>query len=271
MENIYEHILSHKSIRKYKEKEVSDEILNKVITAGTRASSSGNMQPYSIIITRDKKQREKLFPLHFEQTMVLEAPVLLTFCADFNRMRLWLKQSDAPENFDNFMSFLIGMIDATLASQNVALAAEAEGLGICYMGTTLASNGEISKVLELPEHVVPVVGFSLGYPDEEVAARDRLPLEAIIHREKYQNYTEESIRKIYKKKEMDGMKRYLSHPDLKKLIEESDVSNLAQVYTKIKYTKESHLKYSTDVLECLKNQGFLNNIKSEDTTIILMQ
>jgi nitroreductase len=257
MKTLFETIHNHRSIRKYKTKAIPEDILTRVLEAGTRASSSGNMQPYSIIVTRDQKVKEELLPSHFHQSMLMDAPVFLTFCSDFHRMRLWLEESDAPENFDNFMSFLIGMIDATLASQNVALAAEAEGLGICYMGTTLASNLEISKILKLPKHVVPVVGFSLGYPDEAPAARDRLPLKGIIHQEVYQDYSAEDIRNIYREKEVSGMQRYRCVPELLRVVEESGVQNLAQVYTKVKYTRKSHLEYSASIINCLKEQGFL--------------
>ena len=125
------------------------------------------------------------------------------------------------------------------------------------MGTTLASNKKISEVLSLPKHVVPVVGFSLGFPDEQPEIRDRLPMNGIVHRETYQDYTKEQIQEIYSKKESEGMKRYMSHPEIRKMIDESGVKNLAQVYTKVKYTKESHIKYSMDVLACLKEQGFM--------------
>ena len=260
MNSFYQLIESHRSIRKYKKQEIPKDVLYRVLQAGTRASTSGNMQPYSIIVTTDEGIKKKLLPLHFDQSMVMDAPVLLTFCADFHRMRLWLKQSEAPMNFDNLMSFLIGMIDATLASQNVALAAQSEGLGICYMGTTLASNGEISKVLSLPENVVPVVGFSIGYPDEKPQARDRLPLEAIVHREVYQDYSTAKIKEIYQEKELAGMRRYLADPKLKEMVQTLGVSNLAQIYTKLKYTRESHQNYSQDVFKCLQDQNFLDDL-----------
>ena len=124
-----ETIHAHRSIRRYRPDPVPDDLLTELLDAGTRASSSGNMQTYSIIVTRDRALRERLYEPHMEQSMVLDAPVLLTFCADFRRMRHWLRLSDAPDNFDNFMSFMIAAIDATLVSQNVALAAEARGLG----------------------------------------------------------------------------------------------------------------------------------------------
>ncbi|CBW27832.1 putative oxidase [Halobacteriovorax marinus SJ] len=257
MNQILDLMKSHRSIRKYENKDVSNELILEILEAATMASSSGNMQPYSIIITRDDDIKRELLPLHFNQSMVLNSPVLVTFCSDFNRMRKWLKYNNAPENFDNFMSFLIGMIDATIMSQNFALAAEARGLGICYMGTTLASNLEIAKTLKLPKYVVPVVGFSLGYPAESPEKRDRLPLEGIIHHDVYKDYTEEEIQNIYSSKEKLGMQRYRSSKELSEIIEKSNVDNLAQIYTKIKYTRESHIKYSEDVISCLREQGFL--------------
>ena len=191
--------------------------------------------------------------------MVLEAPVLLTFCADFRRMRKWLVLSNAPLNFDNFMSFMIGAIDAALVSQNVALAAEAKGLGICYMGSTLANCDAIGDILDCPQGVVPVVGFSLGYADEDPAVRDRLPLSGLVHRETYHDYSDNDIRDIYREREVAGWQRYQSFPDLKKMIDESDVENLAQIYTRLKYSRESHLEFSQSVLDYLKRQNFFNN------------
>jgi hypothetical protein len=190
--------------------------------------------------------------------MVTEAPALITFCADFHRMRHWLKMNRAPENFDNFMSFMIAAIDAVLASQNAALAAEAEGLGICYMGTTLASCDQIAKILNCPSHVVPVVGFSLGYANETPALRDRLPLHHIVHRQTYQLPEDEDIRACYREKETAGLRRYQAVPELKKQIEEMGAENLAQIYTKVKYTRDSHLHYSKTVYEFLRAQNFLN-------------
>ncbi len=256
---VIETIRSHRSIRAYKPDPVPEALLKEILAAGVRASSSGNMQTYSIIVTRDRDLREQLYKPHMEQSMVLDAPVLLTFCADFHRMRQWLRVSDAPDNFDNFMSFMIAAIDATLVSQNVALAAESRGLGICYMGSTLANCDQIGEILKLPPHVVPVVGFSLGYPDEDPALRDRLPLDGLVHDETYQDYTGEDIQRIYHDREVAGWARYMSFPRLRRMIEESGVENLAQVYTAVKYTRDSHQEFSQTVLNYLKSQGFMNN------------
>ncbi len=250
---------SHRSIRKYQKKEVPREILEEILSTAMQASTSGNMQAYSVIVTTDEKLKNELYPLHFKQEMVLEAPAFLTFCADFNRMRLWLEENEAPPNFDNLMSFLIGMIDATLYSQNVALAAESMGLGVCYLGTTLANNNKIAKVLKLPSQVVPVVGFSLGYPDEDIQQRDRLPLEAILHDQVYQNYCSKQLKAYHAGKEQASFKRYLDDEQLRQKLLTHEANNLAQIYTKIKYTRQSHLSYSSNVLRCLHEQGFMNH------------
>lgn len=251
---------NHRSIRSYKPDPVPQEVLTEILEAGIRASSSGNMQTYSIIVTRDPQLKQQLYEPHMQQKMVLEAPLLLTFCADFHRMRRWLALSDAPDNFTNFMGFMVAAIDAVLVSQNVALAAESKGLGICYMGSTLANCDEIGRVLELPPSVVPVVGFSLGYPDPDhfPPVRDRLPLEGLVHYDTYRPYSEKRIREIYEQRETKGWERYMSYPRLRALIEASGVENLAQIYTVVKYTQESHDQYSETILKYLAEQEFLS-------------
>lgn len=251
-------IHAHRSIRKYKPDPIPGDLLNKILEAGIRASSSGNMQTYSIIVTGDQPLREQLYKAHFEQSMVLEAPLLLTFCADFHRMRQWLRISDAPDNFDNFLSFMIAAIDAILVSQNVALAAESEGLGICYLGSTFSNCDQVGKILDLPINVVPVAGFTLGYPNEDPELRDRLPLDGLVHYETYQDYSEERITEIYELREIKGWERYMSYPRLRKLITDSGVENLAQVYTEVKYSRRSHQEFSRNVIRYLKSQDFMN-------------
>jgi nitroreductase len=256
--SVIETIHQHRSIRKYQPDPIPDDLLNKILGAGIRASSSGNMQTYSIIVTRDSVLREQLYKAHFEQNMVLEAPILLTFCADFHRMRQWLRISHAPDNFDNFISFMIAAIDAILVSQNVALAAESEGLGICYLGSTFSNCDQVGRILELPDNVVPVVGFTIGYPDETPPLRDRLPLDGLVHYDTYHDYSDERIADIYREREVKGWERYMSYPRLRKLIIDSGVENLAQVYTEVKYSRQSHQEFSKNVLNYLIDQDFMS-------------
>ncbi len=152
---MFDTILNHRSIRKYTGDPIPRVVLDYILEAGTRASTTGNMQLYSIIVSTDEAIKEQLSPCHFNQPMVKEAPVVLTFCADFNRFNHWCSLRKAEPGYDNFLSFMTASIDALLVAQNVCVAAEDAGLGICYLGTTIYMAEKIIGVLDLPKGVVP--------------------------------------------------------------------------------------------------------------------
>ena len=99
-------LLTRRTIRKYTDQEVSDELLNRLFTEAARTQTMGNLQLYSVIVTRSEEMKAKLSPLHFNQPMVKEAPVVLTICADFNRTSFWAKCRKADPGYDNFLSFI---------------------------------------------------------------------------------------------------------------------------------------------------------------------
>jgi nitroreductase len=243
-------LLNRRSIRKYSSEAVTDELLNEILSAACRASTTGNMQVYSIIITRESEKKKKLSPLHFNQKMITEAPVVLTFCADFNRFNKWCGFRNADPGYDNFLSFFTAAIDALLVAQTACVAAEAKGLGICYLGTTTYLAGGIIEALELPKGVIPVTTITMGWPAEQPEQVDRLPLEAVVHNETYKDYTRESIDAFYSEKE--------GRNDSKKFIQENNKETLAQVFTDIRYSKKDNVQFSKMLLETLKAQGFMN-------------
>ena len=246
LENI---LLERRTIRKYSAEDIDDATLNAILEMGCRASTTGNMQVYSIIVTRDSEMKKKLAPFHFNQKMITEAPVTLTFCADFNRFNKWCRLRNAEPGYDNFLSFVTAAIDAVIVAQTVAIAAEAKGLGICYLGTATYTAGEIIKALNLPAGVVPVTAITLGYPDERPEQVDRLPLEAVTHNEVYKDYSAEDINKYYAQKE--------SREDSAKFVAENNKETLAQVFTDIRYKKADNEHFSKMLLNVLKEQGFL--------------
>lgn len=243
-------ILNHRSIRKYKTDPIPGPIMDYILEAGTRASTTGNMQVYSMVVTTEQEIKDELAPCHFGQGMVKEAPVVITFCADFNRFNQWCELNKAVPGYDNFLSFMTAAIDALLVAQNVAIAAEDAGLGICYLGTTTYMAGKIIDILDLPKGVVPVTTLTVGYPDEQPELSDRLPLEAVVHREKYSEYSPESIKKLYHEKEL--ITTY------QEFVKENKKETLAQVFTDIRYKKDDNILFSKSLLEVLKQQGFMN-------------
>ena len=236
MKSISATLLERKTIRKYSGRNVDDYLLNDLLVKGCRASTTGNMQVYSIIITRDPAKKKELLPLHFGQKMLTEAPVVLTFCADFNRFSLWCRQNNAEPCYDNFLSFFTAAIDALLVAQTVCVAAESEGLGICYLGTTTYTADKIIEVLQLPKGVVPVTTVTLGWPDEDPEQPDRLPLEAVIHEEVYHNYSIQDIENFYRSKE--------ERDDSRNFVTENNKETLAQVFTDTRYKKDDNITFS---------------------------
>lgn len=244
-------ILDHRSIRNYKEDPVPEPVLQEILTAATRASTTGNMQVYSIVVTTETPVKEMLYEAHFRQNMVKQAPLVLTFCADFNRFNKWCRLRKADPGYDNFLSFMTAAIDALLSSQNCALAAESHGLGICYLGTTTYNADKIIDILNLPEAVVPVTTLVIGYPAEHPELTDRLPVEAVVHYEKYRDYTPRDIDRLYAEKESLELTA--------QLLEVNQLESLAQIFTQKRYTRKDNVLFSQKYLEAIEKQGFMNN------------
>lgn len=243
-----ENLKLRRTIRKYQSQDVSAELLNDLFESAFRASTVGNMQTYSVVVTRDAERKAKLAPAHFNQPMVQEAPVVLTFCIDLHRFSEWCNMRNAQPGYNNFEWFVTGAIDALLAAQTFCVAAEEKGLGICYLGTTTYNPEMIIEALELPELVFPITTITLGWPAETPALTDRLPLEAIVHAETYHDYTAEDIDRIYAYKE--------SLQENKRFVEENHKDTLAQVFTDVRYTKKDSEAMSEKLWKAMKKQGF---------------
>ncbi|MFA5541976.1 MAG: nitroreductase family protein [Bacteroidales bacterium] len=244
-------LLERRTIRKYSDKDISKETLDLVLEAGIRASNCGNMQAYSIIVTRDIEMKKRMLPLHFGQKMAVEAPVTLTICADMNRFHKWCLQRGTTVEYDNFLWLNIATIDASILSQSISTAAEELGLGICYLGTVNYNAKEISEVLELPNHVVPIACITMGYPNENPPLTERLPLDTFVHYETYKDYTEEDIEKYYKEfEELEQSKKYCK---------ESNKENLAKVFTESRYKGDDSRHFSRKYLEFITKKGFMRN------------
>lgn len=242
-------IRERRTIRKYSDKDVDEALLNELLTTASRAATMGNMQLYSVVVTRSAETKKELAPLHFNQPMVENAPIVLTFCADYNRFTAWCKLRDATPGYDNFLSFINAATDALLLTQNFCTLAEEAGLGTCFLGTTLYNPKGIIELLKLPKLVFPVATITVGYPAESPAQPDRLSTSAFIHNEEYNDYTEEAIDNFYRYKE--SLEENLN------FVRINDKQNLAQVFTDLRYTKKDNEAMSVSLLDALRYQGFI--------------
>ena len=242
-------INTRRSIRRYAKREVSEELLNRLLTEAMRTQTMGNLQFYSVVVTRSDEQKQRLAPAHFNQPMVTQAPVVLTFCADTRRMTAWADNRQATPGYDNLLSYQNAATDALLFCQTFCNLAEEEGLGCCFLGTTVYMPQMIIDTLQLPRLVMPVATITLGWPDEQPPLTDRLPLAAIMHNETYTDYTPESIDRFYAEKE--------ALPENEEFVRINNKQTLAQVYTDCRYTKKDNEALSKELMEALKAQGFV--------------
>ncbi|CDN30378.1 Oxygen-insensitive NADPH nitroreductase [Mucinivorans hirudinis] len=242
-------IATHRTIRAFSERKIDNNILDEILVAASRASTTGGMQLYSMVVTQSDQGKELLSPCHFNQPCVRQAGAVVTFCADVNRFTQWCLQRGAEPDYHNFMWWVNAAIDALLASENFALEAENQGLGIVYLGTTTYTARRIIEILELPRGVVPVTTVAVGYPSVNPPLTPRLPMEAVVQYERYTPFTSEKIDELYSEMENSDF--------TKKLLDENGLENLAKIFTERRYKGEDSLKFSKEYFEVLAQQGFI--------------
>ncbi len=244
-------IKEHRSVRNFIEnKPIPEEQMAKLIAAATRASTTGGMQLYSIVVSQSQEIKDALSPMHYNQPMVKKCSAVVTFTADVARFSAWCRLRGTEPGYDNFAWWVNAAIDTLLAAQNFCTQAQEDGLGICYLGTTIYTTKEIIETLKLPKGVIPITTVVVGYPEGESGLTPRFPLEAVWHRETYQSPTSEEIEGYWSEIE--------NSEQTAKLLQENELENLAQVFTQRRYTKEQSVQISKSYFEALRQQGFID-------------
>lgn len=235
-----------RTIRNYTDRPIADSLLKEIIAEACQAPTTGNMQLYSVVVTRSPEMKAKLAPTHFNQPQVEGCQAVLTVCADFNRFVKWCEARDAKPGYDNLQSLLTAILDAAIFTQELSTAIERRGLGCCYLGTTTYNAPQIAEILGLPKRVVPLCALTVGYPADSGADVGRLPVEAVMHEEKYRDYSEADIDALYAEKE--------ARADSKRFVEENGKATLAQVFTDVRYAKEANEAFSKVLADFLRDQ-----------------
>lgn len=246
---LLDELLSRRSVRKYEKREIDEPTLEKILEAGVRSSNCGNMQLYSVIVTRKQENKDALCKLHFGQSMVRDASVVLTVCADVNRFHKYCELRGAKPAYNNFLWFQVSTVDATVCTQAMVTAAESFGIGACYLGTVTYMAKPIAELLNLPRHVIPVTTVTLGYPAEMPPLTERLPLSAVVHAERYEDYDNEKIESLYHDFEQ--------LPQIRKYIEQSGQENLAKTFTEVRYPEKDSIAFSKSYADFAKEQDMM--------------
>jgi FMN reductase (NADPH) len=190
-------IYRHYSVRSYRDEPLPAELVEQVVAAGQRASTSSNLQTYSVVAVTDAAKRGRLAQLSNHQVQIVQAPVFMAWCADFSRLERVGRRRGHRFEAGYVENFLVAAMDAAIASQTAALAAESLGLGTCYIGAIRNHPAQVIELLELPHLVFPVTGMTLGWPAARPTIRPRLGLNVILHWERYDTEGEEEALAAY--------------------------------------------------------------------------
>lgn len=181
--------LTHRCVRRYSDKPVPVALMSLLVGAAQSAATSSNLQMYSIISVQEPERRDAIFKLCATQEQVRTAPWFLAFVADHHRVKKAAKATNQnTDGLDTLEMYTIAVVDAALAAERMVCAAEAAGLGVCYIGALRDNPEGVAELLGLPEGVFGVFGLCIGYPAEDLKAeiKPRLSQKAIWFREKYE-------------------------------------------------------------------------------------
>ncbi len=226
MNNLIISMLSHKSIRKYKNKEVEPELMEQLYKVLSTTPSSSNMQQYSVIRIRDKKIKSEISTI-CGQKFVCDLPELFIFIADNYRNYRICKDNEHPVRSVEIYKFFQGYADAMIASNSLALAAESLGLGYVYLGSVLNNLEKLIDILALPKYTFPIIGLGLGYPDYYPQLKPKMNYDFKVFEDNYNVFDDykslisdydEIISNYYKKREMNYRDDNFTNQVIKKII-----------------------------------------------------
>lgn len=213
--DVVDHLLDHRSVRRYLPEPVTEAQLRTIIAAAQSAPSSSNLHAWSVVAVTDAGLRERLSALAANQPHVRQAPLQLVWMADLSMLDRLSKKRDHPvEGLDYLEMFLLAALDATLAAQNASIAAQSIGLATVYIGAVRNQMDKVAELLGVPPRVAPVFGMCVGTPDpaQPTAIKPRPPQSVMLHRDRYdttaalpglEHYEEEMLR-FYRSQSMNA-------------------------------------------------------------------
>ncbi len=247
-------LLDHRSVRKFQQIPVEPEKVDLILKAGTRAATAGNLQLYSFVVIEDMKRKKELEGAWKKRFVDLSGSPLIIFAmADLYRVKRWLElHSDRPISNDGAYSLFRAVWDALIALQNMVVAAESMGLGTCYFASALFM--DIHQLLGAPRHVVPAGMVCMGYPDETPDLSMRLPIEAVVHRDRYRIPSDEDINSWYHERDQVWDK---VSDKVKEKLRKDNISGIAQALAVQKFSAEILAEFDQGMTDNLRRGGFL--------------
>jgi nitroreductase len=275
--DLYDLMMKRRSVRLFKDQEIPESMIEKLLDAAIHAPSGGNIQPLSLILVRSVEGKKKLAELAGGQPWVRNAPLSIIFCLDFYRIKKWAEMCQTEFRGEEAINhFFIAYADLMVAAQNVVILAESFGLGSVYVGSIQHEIDEIRNFFELPLYVLPLMVLSIGYPKSIPQNIPKLKKDVIVHQERYRKSEENEIRRAYDEKYGvidQNVEKYLEKayiealeadrqetPDylerVKKEMKRLDIQNNAQFLFKVRYPTKVMVRMNQRIKQSFKNAGF---------------
>lgn len=275
--DLFEVMMKRRSVRNFEDRPIQADLLDELLEAANNAPSGGNIQPMSIVVVESEEGRGELAKMVGEQPWVRNAPVSLVFCLDFHRTKRWAEMFGVEFRAEQALgSFLIAYADIMCAAQNVVILAEARGLGSVYVGTIQGSTDEARKYFDMPDHVLPMMVLSLGYPKSVPRTIPKLPVDVVVHRERYRTASDDEIRDAMEAKygEIDAdIERYFERAyvevveadkqqdeswieEAKARMERLNIKSNAEFLFKLRYPTPVMARMSARLAKALSSAGF---------------
>jgi nitroreductase len=245
--------MNHRSIREFKPDPIDEDTLNILLQAGIRTATAGRLQHYALMVIDDDEVKRQLSKDMGGSQIVRSAPVTIIALADEYRLKQWFEVNDSSFHFNHIAIFLIAFWDAVIALHNIQVAAESLGLGGVYIGTV--HEVDVYDILGAPEYTFPAGMLCLGYPNEDPPLRPRLPLEAVVHRNRYQIHSDDAIREFHHP--LDGRWEVDLTAEEQQDFEARGIRNWAQRTALGHYTRDFVLRTSGRILANLRKAGFV--------------
>ncbi|MCH9002812.1 MAG: NADPH-dependent oxidoreductase [Planctomycetes bacterium] len=243
---ILDTLMAHVSVRAFRDEPLPDGVLEKLVEAGTRASTSSNMQAYTVIAVTDPPLKKQLAKLCADQPQIHQSAMFLVFCADLHKLTLCCRQHGTMTDAVGVAeALLIAVIDAALVMQNVAVAAESLGLGICMIGAMRNHPIAVADLLHLPANVFAISGFCIGYPADDGEVKPRLPLAATLHTNRYRG--DDELRDLISSYDETLTRWYAEH----------NMHPKDPRWSAVMAKRLPAVARRAEVADCLRQQGFL--------------
>ncbi len=261
MENpsMLDKILQRTSVRHFdKDRQVSEDVTRKILTAGIRAPSAGNIQPRTFIILKDQKVRDQIYALCEDQAFMKDAPLWIAVCVDLHRHLKAAVLTGVDYDYTGLLPYTMSVLDAALSLENLTLAAEALGLVSVMIGSIMEHPQKAKEILQLPEHCFAICLLCIGYPIGKPRPRVKWDYDKIVCVDRYNDIDSVDVLEYWRKVMLGDLERAGKEisPEIMEKVsrEKSYGKRYAEHYTE-EFVKATNKK----IAEFIRTQNFVKD------------